>query len=218
MVGGRNYRGSQFNRLTQGLRQPGSSFKLFVYLAGLENGYTPESSMEDRPINVGSWHPRDYTGKYKGQMSLRQAFAESINSIAVQLQELVGRGRVIEMAKRLGITSELSPDASLGAGHERDDASGHDTGLRAFGFRRQGRLPLRVTRVTTASGKVLYERKGSGAAQVLKPDTVSMMNNMLMAVVTSGTGKSAQIGRPAAGKTGTTSDYKDAWFIGSRLI
>lgn len=214
MVGGRNYRVSQFNRVTQGLRQPGSSFKLFVYLAALEAGYTPDSQMEDKPISVGNWRPRDYTGHYKGMMTLRDAFAESINSIAVQLSEAVGRAKVVEMAERLGITSELTPDPSIALGTK--EATLYDMTRAYTEVAAEGRsvYPYAVQRVETTDGKILFERKPGGAGGVLSEAVVHKMNAMLSAVVTSGTGKGAQIGRPVVGKTGTTSDYRDAWFIG----
>jgi penicillin-binding protein 1A len=214
MVGGRNYRASQFNRVTQAMRQPGSSFKLFVYLAALEAGYTPDSQMEDRPINVGNWHPRDYTGKYKGTMTLRDAFADSINSIAVQLSEAVGRSKVAAMAQRLGITTDIELDPSIALGttevtlFDMTDAYAH---LASGG---NSVYPYAITKVETPGGQVLYQHGGSGGGQVLRPPIVGMMNNMLLAVTQYGTGRGATIGRPVAGKTGTTSDYRDAWFIG----
>lgn len=214
MVGGRNYRASQFNRVTQGMRQPGSSFKLFVYLAGIEAGYTPESQMVDQPISVGNWHPRDYTGKYKGTMTLRDAFAESINSIAVQLSEVIGRNKVIDMARRLGITSPMEADPSIALGTNEVTLLEMTTAYAHLASNGMSVSPYAILKVENSAGQVLYERKPVPSDEVLKDSTVRMMNNMLLAVTTSGTGRGAQIGRPVAGKTGTTSDYKDAWFIG----
>ena len=214
MVGGRNYRASQFNRVTQALRQPGSSFKLFVYLAALEAGFVPDSEMEDKPINVGNWHPKDYTGKYQGQMTLRAAFAESINSIAVQLSEAVGRERVVEMAQRLGITSEMNPDPSIALGTNEVTLFDMTKAYAHVASNGVSVYPYAIRRIVTANGKVLFERNSTGGGEVLKAPVVGMMNNMLLAVTTVGTGRGAQIGRPVAGKTGTTSDYRDAWFIG----
>ena len=214
MVGGRNYRASQFNRVTQGLRQPGSSFKLFVYLAGLEAGFTPDSEMVDQPISVGNWHPRDYTGKYKGRMTLRDAFAESINSIAIQLSETVGRERVIEMARRLGITTPMEADPSIALGTNEVTLLDMTRAYAHLASEGMSVTPYAIIKVENSAGQTLYERTPVQESQVLKGTVVHMMNNMLMAVTTIGTGRGAQIGRPIAGKTGTTSDYKDAWFVG----
>jgi penicillin-binding protein 1A len=215
MVGGKNYRASQFNRATQGLRQPGSSFKLFVYLAALENGFLPTSEMEDKPISVGNWHPKDYTGKYEGRMTIRDAFAQSINSIAVQLSEAVGRGRVVEMAERLGITSEMNPDPSIALGTNEATLLDMTRGYAHLASGGKSVMPYSIARIESSTGKLIFERNTNvSGSQVLQTPIVGMMNNMMMAVTTIGTGRAAQIGRPVAGKTGTTSDYRDAWFIG----
>jgi penicillin-binding protein 1A len=214
MVGGRNYRTSQFNRATQALRQPGSSFKLFVYLAALEAGFTPGSEMVDQPINVGRWHPHNYTGKYLGRISLREALAESVNSVAVQLSEAVGRGKVVEMAQRLGITSPMEADPSIALG--TNEVTLFDM-TKAYAHLAAGGgsvFPYAIKKIALADGHVVFERRSAGGGEVLRPGVVGMMNNMLMAVTTMGTGRGAQFGRPIAGKTGTTSDYRDALFIG----
>jgi penicillin-binding protein 1A len=216
MVGGRNYRTSQFNRVTQGLRQPGSSFKLFVYLAALEAGYTPESVMTDQPISVGRWHPHNDTGKYLGAMTLREALAKSVNSIAVQLSEAVGRGKVVQMAQRLGITTEIDANPSIALGTSEVtlfDMTKAYAQLASGGY---SVSPYAIKRIDLADGHPAYERRQTGAGgEVLRKPVVEMMNNMLMGVTApGGTGAAAQIGRPIAGKTGTTQDYKDAWFIG----
>lgn len=214
MVGGRNYQRSQYNRAVQAMRQPGSSFKPFVYLAGIEAGFMPDSMVEDKPISVGRWTPHNYTGRYEGIMTMRDALAHSINTVAVQISELVGRDKVVEMAHRLGIGSEIQPLPSIALGSievnllELTGAYAH---LAANG---KGVIPFGIREIKTGKGNVLYSRAGSGTGYVLRPNVVAMMNNMLMAVVQSGTGTGANIGRPAAGKTGTTSDYKDAWFVG----
>jgi penicillin-binding protein 1A len=147
-------------------------------------------------------------------MTLREALAESINSIAVQLSEAVGRDRVIEMARRLGITSEMNPDPSIALG--TNEVTLFDM-TKAYAHLASGGAsvyPYAIKRIETSGGKVLFERSGTGGGEVLRAPVVGMMNNMLLAVTTEGTGRGAQIGRPVAGKTGTTSDYRDAWFIG----
>ena len=213
MVGGRSYTQSQFNRATQALRQPGSVFKLFVYLAAIESGFGPEDVMEDRPITIGKWSPKNYTGDYQGFMSLREAFAHSVNTIAVQLSEQVGRDRVVFMANRLGIDG-VSPDASIALGTSEVNLVSL---VGAFAHLANGGAsarPYAITKIEDSEGDVLYTRKPAAAGQVLSPDTVAKMNALLTAVVNNGTGTGAAIGRPVAGKTGTNQDYKDAWFIG----
>ncbi|MFO0388604.1 MAG: transglycosylase domain-containing protein [Alphaproteobacteria bacterium] len=217
MIGGRSYAESQYNRVYQALRQPGSSFKLFVYLAGLEAGFTPDTMVEDQqisiPIHRGTWRPQNYSHEYLGAIPLSQAVAESINTVAVQVSEAAGRSHVIDVARRLGLTSDMNPVPSIALGAteatllQMTAAYAH---LAANGAVVQ---PHGIIQITTTSGKTLYQHQSDNGI-VLSSDVVGMMNQMLMGVVNSGTGRGAAIGRPAAGKTGTTSDYRDAWFIG----
>jgi penicillin-binding protein 1A len=218
MIGGRSYAGSQYNRATQALRQPGSSFKLFVYLAGLESGMTPDMTLEDQPITLpivgGKWSPKNYTNKYLGTITLREAVAQSVNTIAVQVSQMAGLERVIDVTRRLGVTSEMLavPSLALGATEvnllEMTNAYAHLASGGVIVY------PYGITRIETVSGKPVYTRQSNISGVVLRPDVVGHMNELLQAVVTEGTGRAATIGRPVAGKTGTTSDYKDAWFIG----
>ena len=219
MIGGRSYAESQFNRTYQSLRQPGSAFKLFVYLAGLESGLTPDTLVEDKPIVIdagvsGKWQPRNYTGKYLGTLPLREAVAESVNTVAVQVSEQAGIEHVIDVARRLGITSQLDPLHSIALGAvevsllELTNAYAH---LAAGG---DVVYPYGIVQIDTSRGEPVYRRYNNGSGKVLRPDVVGMMSEMLMGVVNHGTGGAARIGRPVAGKTGTTSDYKDAWFVG----
>lgn len=215
MIGGRSYAESQFNRATQAQRQPGSSFKLFVYLAGLEAGYTPDTIVEDQPVIIGKWQPKNYNGKYLGDMPLRQAVAESINTVAVQVSETAGLGRVIEMARRLGITGDLDPLHSIALGSVESTLLEMTNAYAHLASGGQIVNPYGIVEIDNSRGETLYRREASrGTGQVLSGNTVGMMNELLMGVTTQGTGRGAQIGRPIAGKTGTTSDYKDAWFIG----
>lgn len=219
MIGGRNYGASQYNRAEQALRQPGSSFKLFVYLAGLESGYTPDTVVEDQPLSIpivgGHWEPKNYTGRYLGEMPLRDAVAESVNTVAVQVAMRAGLGHVIEMAQRLGISSDIDevPSIALGATEvsllELTTAYAHLASGGAVVY------PYGIIDITTSHGEPVYHRHTTGIDGVaLRSDIVSMMDDMLEGVIDHGTGKAATIGRPAAGKTGTTSDYRDAWFMG----
>jgi len=218
MIGGRNYAESQYNRATQSLRQPGSAFKLFVYLAGLENGLTPDSLVEDQPVGIkivgGTWRPKNYTNKYLGTITLKQAVTESVNTVAVQVAQGAGFEKVVDVARRLGISSDMAPLPSIALGAtevsllELTDAYAHLAANGAIVY------PYGILEIDSAKGKVLYQRQGANKGLVLRTGVVGMMNAMLMNVVENGTGRAAKIGRPAAGKTGTTSDYRDAWFMG----
>jgi penicillin-binding protein 1A len=214
LTGGRDYDDSQFNRATQGLRQPGSSFKPFVFLAAMEKGMTPDDLMEDAPIRLGNWSPSNYTGKYEGQVSLRRALAQSLNTVAVRLVETVGPSNVIALARRLGITSDLRNDATLALGTSEVSLVELTTAYAAFANGGNGVAAFGVAQITDPDGRVLYQRQGAGFGQVITPTALVSMQDMMSAVIESGTGKSAKLDRPAAGKTGTTQDYRDAWFMG----
>lgn len=214
LIGGRDYGESQYNRATQAERQPGSCFKLFVYLAGLEHGLNPDSEVDDHPITVGRWTPKNYTGQYKGIMSLKDAVAQSINTVAVQVGQEAGFNNVVHIAQRLGITSELHPDPSIVLGTNEVnlmELTGAYAHLAAGGITVH---PYAIEEVRTSKGKVLYKREQPSRPRVLSEDIVGMMNTLLVGVTTRGTGTGAAIGRPIAGKTGTNADYKDAWFVG----
>ncbi len=218
MIGGRSYGMSQYNRATQSLRQPGSAFKLFVYLAALESGLSPDSAVVDQPVSIrvagGYWEPKNYNNKYLGEVTLREAVTESINTVAVQVAESVGLDNVIAMARRLGITSDLDPLPSIALGStevsliELTSAYAHLAADGAIVY------PYGIVAIDTSKGEPVYRREASSAGLVLRSGVVGEMNDMLMSVVENGTGRAAKIGRPVAGKTGTTSDYRDAWFIG----
>jgi len=214
MIGGRDYGESQYNRAAQSLRQPGSSFKIFVYLAGLEAGLTPDSMVEDAPITIGTWSPKNYKNEYAGLMPLRKAVAQSINTVAIQISEQAGRSNVVNMAKRLGITSHMEPVASIALGTTEAslvDMTGAYAHLASDG---KAVRPYAVKTIRTKKGVLIYQHPEQKNPTVLRADVVGMMNDLLSGVISYGTGTRANIGRPAAGKTGTTSDYKDAWFIG----
>lgn len=215
MLGGRDYDGSEFNRAIQGHRQPGSAFKLFVYIVAMEMGYQPDSMMEDRPIKIGKWNPKNYKGEYRGMVTLREAVAQSINTIAVQILQEAGAKRIIKAAQRLGVTSNLPANPSLALGSveitplELATAYGHlpagGRAITAWGIKDV---------VRRKDNKKIYHAQKLDDGVVLADDVVAKMNTMLAGVIGYGTGRAADIGRPAAGKTGTTSDYKDAWFAG----
>jgi len=214
MVGGRSYAASQFNRATQARRQPGSAFKLFVYLAALESGLTPADRILDRPIDIGGWRPRNHDGKYRGEISLAEALAQSVNTVAVRITERVGRARVIATARRLGITSELTAHPSLALGTSAVTLLELTAAYGVFANRGLAVWPHGIREVRDGAGKLLYRRRGSGAARVVAPGDVRRITAMLERVVRTGTGGGARLGRTAAGKTGTSQDFRDAWFIG----
>jgi len=214
MVGGRDYNESQFNRATQAERQPGSAFKPFVYLAGLEAGLRPDDHLIDGPIQIGNWRPHNYTNRYLGDVTVAEALAESINTVAAQVAQRAGIAQVIAVANRLGITSDLGKDASIALGTSDVNLLELVSAYAPFANGGAGVLAYGIREITDTSGRVIYRRSGSGPGQVVPPDEVGLMNQMLAGVITRGTGKAASLPRPAAGKTGTTQDYRDAWFIG----
>jgi penicillin-binding protein 1A len=215
MVGGRDYLDSPYNRATQARRQPGSAFKPIVYLTALQNGFTPDDQVFDGPISVGNWKPHNYDGKYAGNITLRDAVARSANTVAVQVDEKVGRDKVIETARRLGITSDLKPEPSLALGSFEVGVLELTAAYAAFANGGYAVQPYGVLAIRDGQNHLLYRRTESGAyAHMIASDTLGDLNDMLHSVIEYGTGRAAQIGRPAAGKTGTTSDYRDAWFIG----
>jgi penicillin-binding protein 1A len=214
MVGGRSYAASKFNRATQARRQPGSAFKLFVYLAGLESGLRPADRMIDRPIDIDGWRPRNNDGKYRGDISLTRALADSVNTVAVRIAERAGRDRVIAAAERLGITSKLTAHPSLALGTSGVSLLELTAAYGVFANRGYAVWPHGIIEVRDRAGAALYRRQGSGAAQVVAPEHVSRLTAMLREVVRTGTGRGARIEREAAGKTGTSQDFRDAWFIG----
>ncbi|MGH6804929.1 MAG: transglycosylase domain-containing protein [Methyloceanibacter sp.] len=215
LVGGRSYSTSPFDRALKALRQPGSAFKPFVYLAALESGYTPDSVAYDGPTTVAGWSPRNYTGLYQGEISLRDALAQSINTVAARLAAEVGPWRVVRTARRLGIHSKLHDSPSIALGTAEVTLLELVGAYAPFANGGQGVLPHIVTRVRSGDGKVLYERRRSTTGQVVALNFVGAMNDMMNATVIRGTGKKAAIeGQVAAGKTGTTQSFRDAWFVG----
>jgi penicillin-binding protein 1A len=215
LIGGRSYAQSQFNRAVKARRQPGSAFKAFVYLAAFENGATPETVGYDLPVSIKGWSPRNDNGVYQGAMTLRRAMAQSVNTIAAQLYLDAGRGRVPEAARRLGITSELRDAPALALGTSEVSLI-ELTGAYAV-LSNEGRSiePHVIVKVRLASGRVLYERKPSAPVVLVQRPVVEAMNDILGEVIATGTGRRAALaGRAAAGKTGTTQEFRDAWFLG----
>ena len=215
LVGGRSYAESQYDRAVKARRQPGSAFKPLVYLAALERGWTPDTIVQDAPITVAGWSPRNDSGTYQGVISLRTALAQSVNSVAVRLQQEVGTSRVIALAQRLGITSELRPSPSIALGTSEVSVL-ELTG--AYGVLANGGLsitPHAIRAVRTGAGAAVYTRPAVKARMLVSLDHAGEISDMLHTAVMSGTGRRALLPRhPAAGKTGTTQEFRDAWFVG----
>ncbi|MET0869500.1 MAG: PBP1A family penicillin-binding protein, partial [Methyloceanibacter sp.] len=217
LVGGKDYGESQFNRATHAFRQPGSSFKGYVYLTALENGFTPESSVSDSPVSCGRWAPKNYSGGYRGRMTLRMALAKSINTIAVKLSLQVGREKVLANLDKIGI-KHLKKTCSLALGDNGMTPLEHVGGYAVFAAGGLEVRPYAIEEIKTLAGNdVIYnhERDEPARKQIFERKVIEQLNTMLQAVVLEGTGKAAQLDYTySAGKTGTSSAYRDAWFIG----
>ena len=215
LVGGRNYAESQFNRAVSAKRQPGSAFKPFVYLAGLEHGLTPESVKEDAPINLKGWQPENYSHEYMGPVTLTRALSLSLNTVAIRVGLEAGPKTVAKTAHRLGIKSELQINPSIALGTSEVTPLELVTAYAPFANGGIGVTPHVITKVTTASGKFLYQAKAEALGRVVDPQYVAMMNRMMQETLLTGTARKAELpGWQAAGKTGTSQDFRDAWFIG----
>lgn len=214
LIGGRDYNESQFNRAVQAQRQPGSAFKLFVYLAALEAGYGPETIMRDSPIILDDWSPNNYGGEFIGEVTLEEAFAKSINTVAVKLSERINRTNVINMTERLGIKSPLTEEPSLALGTSEVNLLELTS---AYSVVARGGLetkPYGIVEIQNSSGKILYRHMPGPEKRLLTEEVAYTMHSMLQNVVATGTARSALMDFPVAGKTGTTQDYKDALFVG----
>src|SRR6185312_7006318 len=179
MVGGRDYSGSQFNRATQALRQPGSAFKLFVYTAGLEAGLHPDDRFVDAPITVGKWTPHNYTHRYRGPVTLADAFADSINTVAVQVELRAGIPRVVATAHRLGITSQLGNDASLALGTSEVTLLDLTSAYAVFANGGTGVWPYAISEIRDRHGAVIFQRSGSGPNRVIAPEIAAEMTRLM---------------------------------------
>ena len=214
LVGGRDYAQTQFDRAVAALRQPGSAFKLFTFLAALESGLTPNSTVLDAPVRIGGWAPENYEGRYMGEVTLADALAHSLNSATVRLIEHVGARRVTSLARRLGITTRIPDNLSIALGTSEVsllELTGAYAAVAGDGI---GVWPYGIAEVRDRAGHVLWRRTGSGPGRVLEPEVARAADLMLGEVVRRGTGKAAGLPIHAAGKTGTTQDYRDAWFVG----
>ncbi|WP_320200300.1 transglycosylase domain-containing protein [Agrobacterium sp. rho-13.3] len=215
IVGGADYSESQFNRAAKAKRQPGSAFKPFVYIAALESGLTPNTVRNDAPVKIGKWMPENYDQKYRGEVTLATALANSLNTIAAQLVMEVGPDRVAQVAHRMGIESDLQANASIALGTSEVsllELTASYAPMMNGGFKA---TPHIVKRITDPDGKVLYENKYDNPPRVLSEGIAATMNAMLAGVINEGTGKAAKLkGWQAAGKSGTTQSFRDALFVG----
>ncbi len=215
LVGGRNYADSQFNRAIDARRQPGSSFKPFVYLTALEHGLTPDTVRDDAPISVKGWKPENYEREYLGPVTLTQALANSLNTVSVRLTLEVGPNAVTRTAYRLGIESKLEPNASIALGTSEVSVLEMVSAYATFANGGLASAPHVVQRIRGADGKILYARAQQQLGRIVDARYIGMMNAMMHETLVSGTAKHADFpGWQAAGKTGTTEDFRDAWFIG----
>jgi penicillin-binding protein 1A len=214
MVGGTDYVTSNYNRATNAVRQPGSAWKLFVYLAALEAGYKPSDRVVDEPVTIEGWSPHNSGGSYAGQIDVRTAFAYSKNTVAAQLGNEVGFGAVAAMARRFGITTPVNTMPSMVLGTSDVRLIDMTRAFAAVSAKGTAIEPYGILKVTTTDGEVLYKRPAPRGELLVPAYVAAGITDLLQSAVAIGTGKAAQIGRPVAGKTGTTSSNKDGWFIG----
>jgi penicillin-binding protein 1A len=215
LVGGKNYAESQFNRAVAAKRQPGSAFKPFVYLAALERGLTPDTIREDKPIDVKGWKPENYSREYFGNVPLSKALAHSLNTVSVRLTLEVGAQAVVRTAHRLGIASKLEPNASISLGTSEVSVMELVSSYVPFANGGIAVAPHVIDKVRTAGGKLIYRAHNPGLGRVIDERTAAMMNQMMQETLTTGTARKADVGGfPAAGKTGTSQEFRDAWFVG----
>jgi len=214
LVGGTDYVTTNYNRATNAVRQPGSAWKLFVYLAALEAGYTPNAKVKDEPVTIEGWSPRNSGGGYAGEIDVRTAFAYSKNTVAAQLGYEVGFSSVAGMAKRLGITTPISTVPSMVLGTNEVRLIDMTRAFATVSAKGSAVEPYGIVKVVTTDGEVLYKREAKEGAKLFPAHVAAGITDMLQTAVSIGTGKAAQIGRPVAGKTGTTTANKDGWFMG----
>ena len=216
MVGGKNYQQSSFNRVTQAKRQPGSAFKIYSYLAALECGkYQPDTIVIDGPVKVKQWQPKNYTRNFLGAITLQEAFAKSINTVAVKLSENIGKDSVIKLAHRLGVKSKIELHPSIALGSVEMSLFELITSFSTINNEGFLTVPFGIKKITDDKNNILYKRKAQAQISSLSSQTNDQIKTLLQSVVEEGTGKNAKLSNQVAfGKTGTTQDYRDAWFLG----
>lgn len=214
MVGGIDYRKSQFNRAVTALRQPGSAFKPFVYLTALQNGWKREDRIDDVPLSIGKWKPENYDKKYYGSVTLDEALMKSLNLATVNLSESLSRKDIIRTAKKMGISTPVENTPSLVLGTFEVKVIDMATAYSAIANGGYATWPHAIKEIYTRDGYQLYQREADTENRILDAGAVKDLTKMLEKVISQGTGRRAKIPGFAAGKTGTTQDYRDAWFVG----
>ena len=215
MVGGRDYQKSPFNRAIYAKRQAGSAFKLFVYLTAIQNGFKPDDIMEDKKVSLGGWSPENYDKKYYGKVTIKQAFAKSLNSVSVQLTAKLDKKEIIKNALKMGIISEVDKqDATLALGTAQVSLLELVSSYGSIASNGIAIMPYTVEKISSDKEKVLYQKQADDHYRIIEEKDIETMKEMLRAVVESGTGKSANVRKNIYGKTGTSQNYRDAWFIG----
>lgn len=214
MVGGIDYSRSQFNRATQALRQPGSSFKPFVYLTALQEGFEADDTIMDVPLSVGNWKPENADKKYYGEVTLKQALTKSLNLATVNLSEMLSHGAIIKNARKMGITTDIKDTPSLALGTFEVKVIDMATAYTAIANGGYAVWPYAIREIYTKDGFQLYQREIDDENRIIKKKDVKELTEMLQSVINNGTGKKAKLPGFAAGKTGTSQDNRDAWFAG----
>ena len=215
MVGGKNYQKSQFNRAIHAKRQAGSAFKLFVYLTALQNGFTPQDTIEDKKVTLGNWSPENYNKRYYGQVSLQDAFAKSLNSVAVQLIARLDKKQIIKNALKMGVVSDINDnDATLALGTNQVSLLELVNSYGSIANDGFAIIPYSITKITNYKQKVLYQKYPNQLYQIIDKEDIIEIKTMLKEVVINGTGQNANVADNIYGKTGTSQNYRDAWFIG----
>ena len=214
MVGGTDYAKSNYNRAVTAVRQPGSSWKAFVYLAAIEAGFRPDDKVVDEPVTINGWTPKNSGGTYAGEITLRTAFAYSKNTVAAKIGEEVGTSAIANMARRFGISTPISTGPAMVLGSSETRVIEMTRAFASIAAKGRSVTPYSISKVTTIDGDVIYRHKASSGTQLVQPYVAAGVIDLMQSAVAAGSGKAAQIGRPAAGKTGTTSSNKDGWFLG----
>ncbi len=214
MVGGTDYVTSNYNRAVTALRQPGSSWKVFVYLAALESGFRPDDKVVDEPVEIDGWKPDNSGGHYAGQISLRTAFAYSKNTIAAKIGNEIGTSTIANMARRFGITTTINTSPSMVLGTSEVRVLEMTRAYASVAAHGRSVTPYAISKVTTIDGDIIYQAKPAKSLQLTEAWVADGMTDLMQTAVNTGTGRAAQIGRPVAGKTGTTTSNKDGWFLG----
>lgn len=214
MVGGTDYVTSNYNRAVTSVRQPGSAWKLFVYLTALESGFRPEDKVVDEPVEIEGWQPKNSGGNYAGEITLRTAFAYSKNTVAAKIGEEVGTSTIANMARRFGITTPINTLPSMVLGTSEARVIDMTRAFASVAAKGRSITPYGISKVTTIDGDVIYSTKPQKSIQLVEDWVAGGMTDLMQTAVATGTGRAANIGRPVAGKTGTTSSNKDGWFLG----